>query len=174
MEKSLNYILRWINFTLNISLSSFPGSIIESNGELLGDLINHLTGKSLKFFSYDSMNNSIKNNRIETFAKQYENLIKYLKEHGALLNTIRPHYLLGFNDFMSFLKNFSDEESYFRKKMTEKKFWYLSNDSWITLFYQIIKIFYLAKINMNSFLKNNQFPQNIIPIPKFYTGFINN
>ena len=34
---------------------------------------------------------------------QYEQIIIYLKENGALLNSIRPHYLLAYNDFTYYM-----------------------------------------------------------------------
>lgn len=37
-----------------------------------------------------------------------------------------------------------------RSRLLETKFNYLSIDCWSTLFYQIIKIYYLAKVNVKS------------------------
>ena len=34
--------------------------------------------------------------KILNIVKQYEDFLKYLKENGALLNSIRPYYLLSY------------------------------------------------------------------------------
>ena len=33
-------------------------------------------------------------------------------------------------------------------RISDKKFQYLANDTWITLFYQIIKLYYISRINV--------------------------
>ena len=35
--------------------------------------------------------------------KQYEDIIRFLKENGALLNTIRPWYLLSYSEYHMYL-----------------------------------------------------------------------
>jgi len=43
--------------------------------------------------------------------KQYEEMINYLKENGALLNNIRPYFLLSFADYNNFLRSTSDNSN---------------------------------------------------------------
>lgn len=66
----------------------------------------------------------------------YTDLIKNLKEQGAFLNTIRPHYLLSYHDFLTYSRTLNNEFiSPMGQKLSENKFNYLSIDSWTTLFY---------------------------------------
>jgi len=44
-----------------------------------------------------------KADKIKAIVKQYDDLIRHLKGDGALLNTIRPHYLLDYNDFSRYI-----------------------------------------------------------------------
>lgn len=67
-------------------------------------------------------------------------MIKYLKENGALLNTIRPEYFLSLSEFNSFIKNSPNlvETSHvvpYALKINEHKYAYLSNEAWTVLFY---------------------------------------
>jgi hypothetical protein len=68
--------------------------------------------------------------------KQYDDLIKTLKESGALLNTIRPEFLLKYSEYNFYVKN--NPSQYLAPtvgRLNESKFQYLSTDAWITLFY---------------------------------------
>lgn len=72
-----------------------------------------------------------------------------MKENGALLNNIRPQYLLSYSDYHTYIT--SQKNDYFSPnclRLSESKFLYLSTDSWIALFYQIIKIYYLSRITL--------------------------
>ena len=96
LEKNSEEILRWLNnYSLNQSILNFPEDIIENHGLQLFETISFLSGKNLNFNAKIDLDMK-KSEKIEIILRQYENLIKYLKENGALLNTIRPYYLLSF------------------------------------------------------------------------------
>ncbi len=78
--------------------------------------------------------------------KQYDDLIRFLKENGALLNTIRPYLLLSFSDYQLYCKTTSADYPCVQQKFNELAFTYLSNDAWIQLFYQCIRVFYLVRV----------------------------
>ena len=152
LERSCEVLLRWLNHTaLNLNIQSFPGDFIQNNGIHLFELINFLTGKNLS----SKAKIDVKWKRFEKVSalmKQYYELIKFLKESGALLNTIRPQYLLSFLDYNAFIKTQSHENlTNSAIKITENRFNYISYDSWITLIYQILKIYYLTRISLKSF-----------------------
>ena len=66
-------------------------------------------------------------------------------QHGALLNTIRPEFLLSSADYNFYVKNLDLEicsSKYL--KLNSSQHQYISTDAWITVFYQIIKTFYLS------------------------------
>ena len=81
---------------------------------------------------------------------QYEELINFLKVNGAHLNTVRPEYLLGKDEYNKFLKLYPKEEN-MKQKTIERIFPYLSMESWITLFYQVLRIYYLNRITPKNF-----------------------
>lgn len=92
-----------------------------------------------------------------------------LKIEGAHLNHIRPEYLLSFGDLNVYLSNLPPEKSEFYipslLKINSGLYNYLSLESWITLLYQIFKIYILARVtarNYKSHLANS--PE----IPRYY------
>lgn len=85
-------------------ISSFPDSVIEHNGQELFDLLTFLTGK-MNFSPRATIDANMKRlERAEHLFKQYDELIRVLKIEGALLNHIRPEYLLSYPDYLAWLK----------------------------------------------------------------------
>lgn len=125
---------------LNAPIQSFPLDVINNNGIQIFELMTFLIGKSLNFKAKID-DNMKRGEKIQLLLKQYEELIKYLKENGGLLNTIRPYYLLSYTDYIFFLKiqpcDYVNPNS---SKISENRFSYVSHDAWITLFYQIMKV----------------------------------
>lgn len=93
--------------------------------------------------------------RVQALLKQYDELIRLLKSEGALLNHIRPYHLLSLNDLNFSFKLLPREEQNLvhpsALKLTQQRFNYISADAWCTLFYQVIKIYNLSKINYKHF-----------------------
>lgn len=152
LEKSCEILLRWLNHTaLNLNIQSFPGDLIQNNGIHLFELLNFLTGKTLSFKAKIDLKWK-RSEKVSALIKQYSELIRFLKEDGALLNTIRPQYLLNYLDFNAYLKSQNHENLINSAiKISEHRFSYISLDSWITLVYQILKIYYLSRINVKNF-----------------------
>ena len=91
--------------------------------------------------------------------QQYEDLINYLKVNGAHLNTVRPEYLLSLSDHSKFLKMNPKEEN--QKPKTLERVWpYLAMESWLTVFYQVLKIYYLNRVTPKSFKNLPGLPPN--------------
>ena len=162
LSNSLETIQRWLNhFVLSSAIQAFPDDVIASHGSMLFDLYTYLCGKA--FQGRARFDQPLKRlERINLLIKQYEDFMKILMIEGALLNTIRPYYLLSYSDFTYYLK--THPVSYLNPasfKLTAAQFSYLSADAWITLFYQIMKVFYLSRITPKSFKK--QFPQQRLP-----------
>mgnify|MGYP000857372246 FL=1 len=92
-----------------------------------------------------------------------------LKIEGAQLNHIRPEYLLSFSDLNIYLSNLPAEKSKFFMpsllKINNSLFNYLSLESWITLLYQIFKIYILARVTVKNF--KSHLP-SLPDIPKVY------
>lgn len=66
------------------------------------------------------------------------------------MNTVRPEYLLSSSDYSKFLKMYPREENA-KPKTLERFFHHVSMESWITLFYQVLKIYYLNRITPKNF-----------------------
>jgi hypothetical protein len=81
---------------------------------------------------------------------QYEELINFLKVNGAHLNTVRPEYLLSISDYSKYLKLNPKEEN-MKPKTIDRIFPYIQMDAWMTLFYQVLRIYYLNRITAKSF-----------------------
>jgi len=100
LEQSIDNIRRWLNknafFSKDIKeIQYFPNDIIQADGDHLFELLNYVSGtntwQTCKA-SKEALNE--KGNRVKALEKQYSDVIAQLRQKGALLNTIRPHYLL--------------------------------------------------------------------------------
>ena len=169
LERSSEYILRWLKENgLTQPIQKFPHDLIENNGIPIFDLVAFLTGKPSQMKTkIDGQKN--RNEKVKALYKQYEEFIRSLKENGALLNTIRPEFLIKLADYNAFLKiapNANVNPSL--PKMNEQKFQYLSVDAWTTLFYQIIKIYYLGRVNLKTFKTLPGISHDKMSIPEYY------
>ncbi|EGR28301.1 hypothetical protein IMG5_179020 [Ichthyophthirius multifiliis] len=185
MEFSKDVIKRWLNFNvLTNNIQQFPESIIENNGEQLYDLLIFLAGQKSPLIQ-TKVNIPTTCNRtqiVNLLFQQYDSLIRLLKQDGALLNHIRPQFLLGYNEYNVYLKSQGKEEIQFLHqtmgKLSQHKYTYFCTDSWITLFYQILKIYYLQRINFkqiktipNLQQENATLPSSYIIGSNFYSQF---
>jgi hypothetical protein len=154
LEKNCEYVGRWYNSIMqNSFLQSFPTDVINQNGQHIFDLVTYLSGKrppgqaSKTALAANSQNAK---DYIKVLTTQYEDLINYLKVNGAHLNTVRPEYLLSLSDYNKFLKMNPKEEN--MKPKTLERIWpYLAMESWLTMFYQVLKIYYLNRVTPKSF-----------------------
>lgn len=91
-------------------------------------------------------------NKHSRLIEQYEELIYFLKEQGAMLNNIRPHYLLAYQDFLNFQKQdgLRDQISINCQKISESQYVYLTADCWVQVFYQLMKIYQFSRISAKS------------------------
>ena len=145
-----NTIKSWFKEYGIASIEKYPEEVINSNGSQIYDLINFLIKNNL---SKPNLSNTLKKNeKVKAIYDSYLKLLNFLKEHNAMLNTIRPHFLLSYKNLLIYFKNNSNKfvhKSYY--KFSEKKYNYYSLKSWILLFNQIIKIFFVSRINLKSY-----------------------
>ena len=153
---------------LSAELESFPQDVISANGQPIYELIAFLTKRTPPQMSKIDPT-SKKLARIEVLHKQYESLITFLKENGAMLNTIRPEYLLSHQDLLAYFKrNYNQYASPNANKISEKHHRYLSMDAWSTLFYQILKIYYLCRVSLKTFKGMKELPSDRPLMPEGY------
>jgi hypothetical protein len=102
----------------------------------------------MKALAQASHNNA--KDALRVILNQYEEVINFLKVNGAHLNTVRPEYLLQKDEYLKFLKLYPKDDN-FKQKTVERIFHYLSTESWATVFYQILRIYYLNRITPKNF-----------------------
>ncbi len=184
-RRTCEYIRRWLNSNaLNTSIQHFPQDAIKEHGKHIYELLQFLTGKS--FVPPATVVGNVApaaaapvppaqpaqgganpapatgkdEDSEETYRAKYEWLLTELTKYGAMLNTIRPEHLLS-------------EEEYKRVCKKQKcsagdasaRFSHFSDEAWITLFYQILKIFYLRRVNPASFKASSLMPatEKVLP-----------
>jgi len=118
------------------------------------DLITYLSGKrppgQATQKAIVAANQTNAKDALKVLLNQYEELINYLKVNGAHLNTVRPEYLLHTGDYTKFLKMFPKEEN-MKPKVVDRVYPYIAMESWLTIFYQVLRIYYLNRITPKNF-----------------------
>lgn len=154
MEYSKEHIKTWLNnnVVLSDNIMSFPETIVEHQGDQLFELLSNLQGgKNLAAMKATIDKNLKRSDRAKQLFDQYDQLIRFLKQEGALLNHIRPQYLLSYTDYQAYVKYYTQQESLYvhptHSKINFQKFQYISTDVWTSLFYQIIKLYYLQRVS---------------------------
>lgn len=150
LDKGLEHLTRWMNHHILANpISHFPEDFINQFGSPLFDLIHSLSGKSPPGMMKNAPNTSQKD-LVKLLYKQYEDLLDYLKKFGALLNNVRPEFLMSQQEFSQYLKS-TPNELQLKPKQIQHRWPYMSMDSWTTLIYQIIKLYLLNRVTQKSF-----------------------
>jgi hypothetical protein len=175
LEENCEFIKRWLSFNvLTQGLQSFPATIIEHNGSEIFELISFLTGRANFPFRANLDGVSKRVDRSARLYKQYDDLVRQLKTEGALLNHIRPEFLLSYADFTAYIKQLprtiTDHLAPSAQRLPANRFSYLSIDAWTTLFYQILKVYYLSRVNVKSFRAIPGIPPEKTTLPTYVEG----
>lgn len=148
-----------------ITLNTFPGDIIQKNGEQLIKVVEYFAQTSLGLkakFTPDMK----KADRVKLTVDSYKAVINFLRREGAFLSNIRPEYLLGWNDLVTYYKkNPMLQVIPSSNKLSETVHRYLSWDSWLILFNQILKLYFVNKINLQKFKAITLFPEPSKKLP---------
>src|SRR3990167_7115467 len=152
LERACRHMVRFLNvFVPGLGMESFPGDIIQKNGDPLVRIVEFYSKMSLNLkgkFTPDMK----KADKIVLTVERYKTIINFLKKEGALLNNIRPEYLLGWGDLqMYYKKNYLQQATLNAHKLGETAHRYLSCDSWLLLLNQILKLFFMSKITIAKF-----------------------
>ena len=177
-KKTCEYIRRWLNSNaLSSSIQHFPQDIVKDHGKHIFELLQFLTGKSFvppanivtapvvpaapgAAPGTNSAPAEKEEGSEETFKKKYEWLLTELTKYGAMLNTIRPEHLLTEDEYKAMCK----KQKIYSGDMSAK-YSHFSDEAWITLFYQILKIFYLRRVNSGSFKASAMIPASEKVLP---------
>jgi len=160
IEQNCKYIKRYLKkihlddqFKQNNSFKIFPDDVVKTNGKVIYILIKNLIGKEPPG-KISNLENDI-NKRALQVRDQYYQLIRFLQECGASLNTVFPEYLLDFNLYKKYISLDAIREGILDPKWDKSKILFLQwkyyhKESWVLLVYQILKIFYLSRVNLKS------------------------
>ena len=188
IEQNCKYIKKYLKkihlddqFKQNNSFKVFPDDVVKTNGKVIYILIKNLIGKEPpgKIINLEQDLNL----RALQLREQYCQLIRFLQECGASLNTVFPEYLLDFNLYKKYISLDQTRAGILDSKWDKSKnlplqWKYYHKESWVLLVYQILKIFYLARINLKSLslaikhLPNDiqqKYSSNKIPFSNIYS-----
>ncbi|EWS70940.1 flagellar associated protein, putative (macronuclear) [Tetrahymena thermophila SB210] len=172
LDQSIEYITRWLNYhVLQQPINSFPQSVIEQNGSPVFDLITFLTGRTQFPFRAQIDHLTKRTEKSKKLMSQYDELIRSLKVEGGMLNHIRPEYLLSYQDYILYVKQLPSQVtntiSQNVLRLSQSRFMYLALDSWIQIFYQILKIYFLNRLNAKNFKLIPGIPAEKMQIPNY-------
>ena len=141
------------NFKQNYAFKVFPDDIVKDNGKIIYILIKNLIGKEPPG-KIVTLENDM-NQRALQVREQYCQLIRFLQECGASLNTVFPEYLLELNLYKKYIaldKNRIKvlDPKWDKSKSLPLQWRYYHRESWVLLVYQILKIFYLSRVNIRA------------------------
>jgi len=155
MTNNCKFLKRYIKIVYpNAIISKFPEDIVKDHGSLLYEIIHNLTGKyppgRITKFEEDL------SKKASQLRQQFFDLIKHLQEQGAYLNTVLPEYLLDYTFYKKYLMNDPNtskilEPNWDKNKRLIAQYQYLHKESWVLLIYQILKIYYLSRVNSKTF-----------------------
>ena len=173
IEQNCKFIKKYLKnihlddiFKQNTSFKLFPEDVVKDNGKVIYILIKNLIGKEPPG-KIVNLENDL-NKRALQIREQYCQLIRFLQECGAALNTVFPEYLLDFNLYKRYISLDPNRQKVLDPKWekshnTALQHRYYHKESWVLLVYQILKIFYLARVNNKSYqLVIKHLPDDII------------
>jgi hypothetical protein len=166
LERACKHMAGFLNvFLPNLNLVNFPQDIITRNGEPLTKVVEYFAKSSLgvKTKFHPDMK---KADKLAQTIENYKAIINFLKKEGAYLNNIRPEYLLGWHDLLLYYKKLMSGANASQQlctsgamKLGETAHKYLSYDSWLILMNQILKVYFVNKINLQRFKAISLLPE---------------
>ena len=169
-HESVEALRSWLNCTaMKNPIDSIPKDFIDSNGKILIELIETLTGRNVP--GKVTKLSANKREHPQQLYKQYEECLAHLKGHGALLNHIRPETLLSKADYVHICSHreatkLTPSQLLHRKKELEKEFKTVSLPAWVTTLYQIIKVYVLNRVTQKQY-ENLPGVDSTRPLPGF-------
>lgn len=168
-KRSARRLLGWLNMSiLRNPVDDLVKAIQFSDGAIMYEIIASLSGKTPPGRPFQLPRNKIEACR--TLVAQYEELLLYLRQQGALFHDIKALSLLKYEDYLR-LVSLQNQQSAVQgephrkdagssldtncntgaKRMTERRFRYISYEAWLTIIYQVVKIYVLNSISLSGF-----------------------
>lgn len=153
LVKVANSVKAWLVDYGVVTISSFPEDLIKNDGSQVYDLLNFLLkNPPAKPASEPSAK---KSEQVLAQVEQYTTLLNFLKLHGAAVNNIRPHYLLSYKSLLAYFKQKTQAHviaQYY--KPSEPQFRAMSLWSWLNIFLQILKLFFVGRLTSKQLRAN--------------------
>lgn len=141
----------------NNSVRHFPADFIASNGKMLFELTKQLSGKNpIKATNDNNKKGEEKKDSTLELMANYERLLTFLKANGGLVNMCKAKYFLSHHQFSRVLNLEEDTESNSGhdneaelkriRDQAEKGFSQRSKQCWLTVMYQVVKVFILSRV----------------------------
>lgn len=163
-----DFLVRWLNSNiLKNQLDHFPQDLVNSNGRHLYEMIEFLSGKSVPNKAaapppqrMDNTGSSFRGNdrgakqksremqKILQLMQQYEVLLNFLKQHGALLSSVRPEHFLSHEYYLQYQQSLNVGIT---RRQVDKIFFPKSMEAWLTSLLQTVKIFLLNRVTHKAF-----------------------
>lgn len=145
-------IIRFFNAsTMMGPFENVVEAIVSSKGAVFIELLEFYSGKSVpgKMNKFSAQ----KKEQTEQLLQQYEKLLIFMKGHGALLNSLKPEYLVDVDDLRRIVstkhQQAADEFELHHLepwKQLEEKFSQVSRWAWSIMLQQLVKITILSRI----------------------------
>jgi len=156
-------LLRWLNATnMRVTIDDIPKDFVESKGTRLVELIEFVSGKSVPGKNIKMGVN--KKEQAEQLVGQYEKILSHLKSYGALLNMVKPEFLLDLDNYRRIVGGMeskvalltrptadSDQLVHWQSLCEEDKWLQVSTSVWYSVLFQVFKIFVLSRVTPRLF-----------------------
>ncbi|KAJ8600753.1 hypothetical protein CTAYLR_003950 [Chrysophaeum taylorii] len=173
-------LVLWLNYhALNSQkgaehpMLKIPEDIIETHGRPAVDAIEALAGRKipnrmvLKQHGNNNDSNSSDKELVTQLMAQYEALLLFLKERGALLNHVRAEQLLGRSHYVKVRERQAEHIHSKAARETRRTVWgnshaQVSREAWLAVLLQSVRVFSLTRITPKTFAS---LPGVLLPKP---------
>jgi len=155
IDANCKYIKKYLKIICpDVRIKNFPDDIMQGNGDILFIMLKNFLGTKppgkVEKFDEDPVRRAVQ------LRTQYLEVIKFLQERKAFLNTVFPEYLLDYGSFIKYINQDQNrlkimEQNWMKNKQLQIQWQYINRESWTLLIYQILKVFYLSRVNAKTF-----------------------
>ncbi|KAK3255401.1 hypothetical protein CYMTET_35412 [Cymbomonas tetramitiformis] len=161
MEEKTSNLLRWLNATnMRTMIENIPEDFVSSRGQRLIELIEFVSGKPVPGRNVKLSAN--KKEQAEQMVQMFERILTHLKSFGALLNPIKPEFLLDVEDFRRILSGMEAKlelmpqpcalgDALVHWQAVEEHWPVVSAGAWHNILYQVLKVFVLSRVTIRQF-----------------------
>ena len=157
LNKSFN-IKKYSNQIINTVCNNKKHSLNNLSNSNLKDNISS-NNSELKNISNSNNKKLLENQEVSKKFNSMLLIIKHLQNNGGYLNSISPEYLFDYETFKKIIniESLTDKPvknvAYNSNKTISKIYNLLNLESWITLIYQILRIYLVNKLNIKTYIK---------------------